>query len=128
VPNIEPGWFSISEIKAPTGFVIDGTAKTIEVKSGVPTVVTISNKPLSGIQILKTDAVTHAPLQGATFVIERDNGEKIGTYRTDIAGKIVVSGLADGTFIAYETIAPSGYALDSTPQNIIVKSGKVTIA
>jgi uncharacterized surface anchored protein len=40
----------------------------------------------------------------------------------------VVSGLLDGTFVAYETIAPSGYTLDSTPQNIIVKSGKVTVA
>jgi hypothetical protein len=30
---------------------------------------------------------------GAAFTIERDTGEKIGSYKTDIAGKIIVSGL-----------------------------------
>jgi uncharacterized surface anchored protein len=128
VPSVEPGWYTISETKAPQGYVIDGAAKTVEVKSGVPTVVTVSNKPLSGIEILKTDSVTHAPLPGATFVVERDNGEKIGTYKTDTAGKILVSGLADGTYIVSETIAPSGYILDSAPQTVIVKSGKLTTA
>ena len=89
----------MTETKAPTGYVIDGATKTIEVKSGVPTVVTVGNKPLSGIEILKTDSVSHAPLSGATFTVERDNGEKIGTYKTDVAGKILISGLADGTYI-----------------------------
>ncbi|GHV11352.1 hypothetical protein FACS1894219_02370 [Clostridia bacterium] len=128
VPSVEPGWYTISETKAPQGYVIDGAAKTVEVKSGTPTVITVSNKPLAGIEILKTDSVTHAPLSGATFVIERDNGEKIGTYKTDVAGKIIVSGLTDGTYIVSETIAPNGYILDAQPQTVIVKSGKLTSA
>ncbi|MDR1218717.1 MAG: prealbumin-like fold domain-containing protein [Treponema sp.] len=31
------------------------------------------------------------------------------TYKTDTAGKIIVSGLENGTYIVAETIAPSGY-------------------
>jgi uncharacterized surface anchored protein len=126
VPSVEPGWYTITETKAPTGYVIDGAAKTAEVKSGVPTVVTVSNKPLSGIEILKLDSVSKAPLMGATFTVERDNGEKIGTYKTDASGKIIVSGLADGTYIVSETNAPDGYILDAQPQTVIVKSGKLT--
>jgi uncharacterized repeat protein (TIGR01451 family) len=126
VPSVEPGWYTVTETKAPTGYVIDGAAKTVEVKSGVPTVVTVSNKPLSGIVIFKTDVYTHAPLSGATFTVERDNGEKIGTFKTDTAGKILVSGLADGTYIVSETIAPENYILDANPQTVIVKSGKLT--
>ncbi|GHU88221.1 hypothetical protein FACS1894202_03960 [Clostridia bacterium] len=126
VPSVEPGWYTVSETKAPQGYVIDGAAKTVEVKSGAPTVVTISNKPLSGIEILKLDSVSKAPLHGAAFEVTRDNGEKIGTYKTDVSGKIIVSGLADGTYIVSETTAPDGYILDAQPQTVIVKSGKLT--
>jgi uncharacterized surface anchored protein len=126
IANAEPGWYVLTETKAPTGYVIDGEAKTIEVKSGAPTVVTFSNKPLSGVQILKIDAVTKAPLMGASFTIERDNGEKIGTHKTDSAGKIIVPGLAEGTYVVSETVAPDGYVLDAQPQTVIVKSGKLT--
>ena len=126
IASVEPGWYTIVETKAPQGYVIDGAAKTVEVKSGAPAVVTVSNKPLSGIEIIKRDSVTNAPLSGATFTVERDNGEKIGTYKTDAAGKALVSGLTEGTYIVSETIAPDGYARDEAPKTVIVKSGGLT--
>jgi len=126
IANVEPGWYVLTETKAPQGYVIDGAAKTVEVKTGAPTVVTVSNKPLSGIEIVKLDAVSKAPLMGATFVVERPNGEKIGTYKTDAAGKILVSGLEEGTYIVSETIAPDGYILSEAPKTVVVTSGKLT--
>jgi uncharacterized surface anchored protein len=128
IANVEPGWYVVTEVKAPIGYVIDSAAKTIEVKSGIPTVVTFGNSPLSGIEIVKTDEYSHAPLTGATFTVERDNGEKIGSYKTDIAGKIIVPGLTEGTYIVSETASPDGYILDAVPQTVIVKSGKLTAA
>ena len=44
------------ETKAPEGYILDETPKTVEVKTNVPTTVTFSNKPLSGIKIIKTDS------------------------------------------------------------------------
>ncbi|MDR1320300.1 MAG: Cys-Gln thioester bond-forming surface protein [Gracilibacteraceae bacterium] len=126
IPNVSPGWLVISEKKAPAGFILDTAARTVEVKPVFPTAVTFTNRPLSGIEILKLDAFTKAPLSGATFAVERDTGEKIGTYKTDSAGKILVSGLPEGTFIVSETVSPDGYALDEIPKTVIVKSGKLT--
>jgi uncharacterized surface anchored protein len=129
IANVEPGWYIITETKAPQGYVIDGAAKTVEVKSSAPTVVTISNKPLSGIQIVKVDAVTKAPLQGAVFTIQRVNGERVGNkHTTDVAGKIIVSDLTEGVYIISEIEAPSEYVLDAQPQTVEVKSGKFTTA
>ncbi|GHU37876.1 hypothetical protein FACS1894105_10770 [Clostridia bacterium] len=128
VPWLTEGTYIVAENIPPEGYMLDSTPQTVVVKSGKVANVEFADKPLSGIEILKTDAFSHLPLPGATFVVERDNGEKIGKYVTDIAGKIIVSGLAEGTYIAYETIAPAGYILDSTPQNIIVKSGKTAAA
>ena len=126
IPNIEPGWYVISETQAPTGYILNSTAKTIEVKPVVPTVATFTNKPLSGIEIIKTDAINHRPLSNATFEITKDNGEKIGIYKTDVSGKIIISALTEGTYIVSETIAPNGYMLDEIPKTVIVKSGKLT--
>jgi uncharacterized surface anchored protein len=128
IANVEPGWYVITETQAPAGYTVDGAAKTVEVKSGAPAVVTTGNNPLSGIQILKTDAAANAPLPGAAFLVERANGERVGTHKTDAAGKILVSGLTDGTYIVSETIAPDGYILDAAPQTVTVTSGKLTTA
>jgi len=128
IPNAAPGWYVVSETKAPQGYILDNAAKTVEVKPVTPTVVTFANKPLSGIEIIKTDAATHKPLAGATFIVERDNSEKIGTYKTDASGKAIASGLTEGTYIVSETAAPDGYILDAAPQTVIVKSGRLTAA
>jgi uncharacterized repeat protein (TIGR01451 family) len=98
------------------------------VESGKLATVEFTDKPFGGIEIIKTDSASHAPLSGATFTVERDNGEKIGTFKTDSAGKIIVSGMTEGTYIVSETIAPDGYVLDNTPQTVMVKSGKLTAA
>jgi uncharacterized surface anchored protein len=128
IPSVTPGWYVITETRAPIGYIITEPARTIEVRATVPTVVNITNKPLSGIQIIKTDAVTNAPLPGATFLVERSNGERIGTFRTDTAGKALVPNLTEGTYIVSETIAPDGYILDAAPQTVTVSSGRLTTA
>ncbi|MCL2773474.1 MAG: SpaA isopeptide-forming pilin-related protein, partial [Oscillospiraceae bacterium] len=126
IGSLEPGFYVVSETRAPTGYSLDNTAKTIEIKAVVPTVATFSDKPLSGIEVLKTDAVTHKSLTGATFEVTKANGEKVGTYKTDNAGKIIVSDLTEGVYVISETIAPDGYERDENPQTVTVISGKLT--
>jgi uncharacterized surface anchored protein len=128
VPATVPGWFVIQELTAPAGFELDSVAKTVEVKPAIPSVVTFADKPLSGIEILKTDAKTGVPLQGAVFTVDRVNGERIGKYTTDISGKILVPDLSENVYIISEVQAPAEYILDAIPQTVEVKSGKLTIA
>ncbi|GHV37325.1 hypothetical protein FACS18949_17550 [Clostridia bacterium] len=118
--------YVVSEVKAPDGYQLDSEPQTIVVQGGKLLSLEFLDKPLSGIEIIKTDEFSHAPLTNATFTVERDNGEKIGTYKTDTAGKIIVPDLANGTYIVAETIAPSGYVRDEIPKTVIVKSGKLT--
>ena len=126
VTGITEGTYVISETAAPSGYILNEAPKSVNVSGGRLVSVEFLNKPLSGIQILKLDAVTKAPLMGATFTVERSNGEKIGTYKTDSAGKIIVPGLTEGTYIVSETDAPDGYILDETPKTVSVTSGKLT--
>jgi uncharacterized surface anchored protein len=91
--TVAPGVYTITEIKSPVGYKLNDPVQTVEVlaNGGVVCVssnsnvsgnnVTFENKKLNIIVILKLDAITHAPLQGATFKIERDNGEKTAHTR-----------------------------------------------
>jgi uncharacterized surface anchored protein len=123
VSDLAAGVYIVSETAAPTGYILDAAPQNVTVTPGKLATVEFTNKPLSGIQIIKLDAANRAPLAGATFLVERDTGERIGTYRTDASGKAIVPGLPEGTYIVSEAQAPAGYILDTTPQTVIVKSG-----
>ncbi len=121
------GNYEILETKAPDGYQIDSHKQDIVVRDGEQTSVTFTNTKILGLEIIKLDADTKNPLQGATFIIEKVDGERVGTtYTTDSNGHIMVSDLESGTYVVTEKSAPAGYVLDSTPQTVSVKAGKVT--
>ncbi|MBE5077256.1 SpaA isopeptide-forming pilin-related protein [Anaerotignum lactatifermentans] len=127
LPTLDPDWYVVRETKAPEGYILDETPKTVEVKTSVPTVVTFENKPLSGIKIVKTDSETGEPLEGVSFSVSKMNGEKIGTFKTDKEGMVYISDLEDGYYTITETEGLEGYHWDKEPKTVEVKSGKQTI-
>ena len=127
LPTLDPDWYVVRETKAPEGYILDETPKTVEVKTNVPTVVTFENKPLSGIKIVKTDSETGEPLEGVSFSVSKMNGEKIGTFKTDKEGMIYISDLEDGYYTVTETEGLEGYHWNKEPKTVEVKSGKQTI-
>ena len=127
VPTLEPDWYIVRELKTKDGYILDETPKTVEVKKSVPTVVTFTNKPLSGIKIIKTDSETGKPLEGVEFSISKMNGEKIGSFQTDKEGMIYISDLEDGYYTVTETEGLEGYHWNQEPKTVEVKTGKQTI-
>lgn len=127
LPTLDPDWYVVRETKAPEGYILDETPKTVEVKTNVPTVVTFENKPLSGIKIVKTDSETGEPLEGVSFSVSKMNGEKIGAFKTDKEGMVYISDLEDGYYTVTETEGLENYHWDKEPKTVEVKSGKQTI-
>ena len=73
---------------------------------------------------------TTNPIPGARFLLTDGAGTRLGDengeFVTDENGRIAVSGLTPGmTVTVKETRAADGYALDSTPKSILIKSGEV---
>jgi len=52
IPSIEPGWYVITETRAPVGYLITEPSRAVEVRATVPTVVNITNRPESNLQIV----------------------------------------------------------------------------
>ena len=78
--KLPSGNYVITETVAPKGYEIDTVSKNVTIIAGNPASVTFYNNPYSGIEIIKVDAIKFTPLSGATFIIEKANGEKVGTY------------------------------------------------
>ncbi len=128
ISNLKPDSYIVSEIKAPDGYVIDEAAQTIVIsKEGKTHELTFTNKPLSGLKVIKLDSETREPLQGAEFELRKLNGELIGTYKTDRNGTFFVAGLEDGYYQIMEVKAPDGYHIDSEPKMTLVQSHTATI-
>ena len=125
ITDIYEGTYVISETVAPSGYILNESPKSVNVSGGKLVSVEFLNKPLSGIAIVKLDAVTHKPLQGAAFTVTKANGERIGTFKTEADGKIIISDLDEGVYVVGEITAPDGYAIDETPKNVTVKSDEL---
>jgi len=133
------GVYIVTETKAPAGYAIDDSPKTVTVTAGNKTTVTFRDQKMQGIVIQKIDADTKAPLQGATFEVWTTSGSSdtsvsasqpagtlIGTYVTDTNGTATLSALPNGTYLLKETVAPNGYELDAPNQVVTVTAGKPT--
>ena len=125
--NLEPGTYIVSEIKGPDGFILDNTPHTVVVKKNETATVEIANTPMSTLEIRKVDSVTGKPLSGITFEVEKLSGERIGTFVTDAAGRIVIPELTPQWVVVKETKTRPGYKLDPDPVNVEIKSGKTTV-
>lgn len=123
--ELETGTYIITETSAPSGYVIDETPKTIQLREGQTYEVIFTNSRSYGLQIRKIIKGTNKPLSGCVFKVTKANGEVIGKYTTNSAGLATVSGLEDGVYVVTEISCPEGYRLDSTSQNVIVKSGQL---
>lgn len=126
IPTIDPGRYVLTETKAPEGYIVDNTVRTVEVKTGTPSVITIENDRTSGIQIRKVVTQTGDPLKGVTFKIKTAEGQLVGNFTTDNAGLIFVS-LNPGEYVVQETSAPEGYVVDTKPQYVTVKANEPTV-
>ena len=124
---LENGAYYAVEIKAADGFKLDNTSHYFEVVDGKTSVLTIENKPLSGILIHKVDADTGDGIYGATFLLYDRNKNPIGQYTTDQDGYIRIDdGLEVGRYYLRELKAADGYILDDTLKVVYVRSGSTT--
>ena len=132
VSGLEPGsTIMVSETKAPTGYILDETPKSIVVKSGISNSLIFDNEPGTTLIIRKfIEGTENEPLSGVCFKVTDGSGAAVGpddgVYYTNKAGEIVLEGIEPGTtVIAREIKTVEGYVLDGTPQDIKIVGGTV---
>ena len=125
INNLNPGNYSLTEIEAPEGYILDNTPISFIVHGTENEKIQLekSNTATTGsVELIKTDEKTKERLQGAVFEIRNSSGEIVrSALQTNLEGKIVVDGLKAGEYSFIETKAPTGYVLDNTPIKFMIK-------
>ncbi len=121
----------VSEKKAPKGYILDETPKSIVVRTGVANSLIFDDEPGTTLIIRKfIEGTENEPLSGVAFKVVDGNGGAVGpddgVYYTDKAGEIVLESIEPGTTVKVREIKTvEGFVLDGTPQDILIKGGEV---
>ena len=127
LPEAESGWYTVTELEAASGYLLDTTPHRIEVKDGQTATLEIINHKSSRILLHKVDKATGKGIYGAVFLLYDSNHNPIGEYVTDQDGYIYADeGLADGRYYLREIKAAQGYVLDPELKTIYVRYGSTT--
>ena len=127
LPVLESGWYTVTELKAASGYLLDTTPHRIEVKDGQTATLEIINHKSSRILLHKVDKATGKGIYGAVFLLYDSNRNPIGEYVTDQDGYIYADeGLADGRYYLREIKSAPGYVLDPELKTIYVRYGSTT--
>ena len=86
LPEAESGWYTVTELEAASGYLLDTTQHRIEVKDGQTATLEITNRKACSILIHKVDANTGDGIYGVTFVIYDSGRNPIMEVTTDQDG------------------------------------------
>ena len=125
--GLEYGKFRVDEVSTLWNYVLNKEPMYFEIKENNQVVkLEMENKKIrANVELIKIDADTKRPLEGAEF--ELWNGEKlVGEYTTNKDGKIVVENLEAGNYYWHEIKAPEHYEInqDKDLSFVIDKDGE----
>ena len=124
LPQLDSGWYTVTELKTVSGYQLDTTPQQVEVKDGQTATLALTNRKTSNILLHKVDADTGEGIYGAVFLLYDSNHNPIGQYTTDQNGYIYMDeGLEDGRYYLREIQAADGYILDTQLKTIYVQYG-----
>lgn len=126
ITNLAPGAYVLTEIKAPSGYVMDAPSTNVVIgENGDTQTVVITNSKSGSLIIDKRDSLTGEPLEGVTFRVTTSTGEFVadengqissnGLYYTDKEGLIQIDGVV-GTLVVTEVQTIPGYTIDPATQ------------
>ena len=119
--NLKPGDYTLEE-STPSGYEIV-SAQVVTVTRGTQKSVTVTNKRLGSVSLLKKDDSGN-PMKSVSFTLSNSSYNFSSTKETDANGVIEWKDLKAGTYVLKETVPP-GYEVTSS-QNVTVEYGKAT--
>lgn len=126
IDNLEPGVYSVKEIEAPSGYVLNETEYHVELFGGKHSQLVVINEEKPSLKIVKTDALTDEPIAGVGFLVKHAEGSTENTVVTDENGEAYLEHLAPGIYEVTEKSVPDGYLLDTEPKLVTLEPNRTS--
>lgn len=125
LPEVENGWYTVTELKAAEGYRLDDTPHRVEVRDGQTATLEITNKAISGILLHKVNAITGEGIPGVSFILYDSGNTPIAQEASDDRGYVRFENLTAGRYYLRE-LENEGYIPDTQKKTVYVKSGETT--
>lgn len=139
VSGLPLGTYTVKEIKAPVGYLLNSEGQNATVSTAATTIkLTFTNDPILGmIEVYKassnpewTNNNSGYSLSGAVYKVMDASGKEIGRISTNASGYGKLENVPKGTYSIKEVTAPKGYKVDPKTHSVGVdygNTGKVNL-
>ena len=119
IEGLDPGVYSVQEVAAPTGYVLNETEYHVELFNGQNSQLVVTNEKKPDLKIVKKDADTGAYLSGAVFRVNKADGSTLTTVETGANGEVFLTAMEPGVYQITEITPPTGYLPAEEPTQLI---------
>nr|WP_325258894.1 SpaA isopeptide-forming pilin-related protein [uncultured Oscillibacter sp.] len=130
--GLNPGAYTVQELKPKNGWVEDDTVHTIYLEENKTTTIELSNLRKPDLFIKKVDSITGSPIKGVKFQVWRGSNDTktgeyndLGVFYTDPQGEIHLERQETGWYKIQELEPAPGYTIkEPAIQEIYLAAGK----
>lgn len=130
--GLNPGAYTVQELKPKNGWVEDDTVHTIYLEENKTTTIELSNLRKPDLFIKKVDSITGSPIKGVKFQVWRGSNDTktgeyndLGVFYTDTQGEIHLERQETGWYKIQELEPAPGYTIkEPAIQEIYLAAGK----
>ncbi|MDC2867334.1 SpaA isopeptide-forming pilin-related protein [Bacillus sp. BP-3] len=125
--GLEIGKYSLKEVKAPIGYVLNDKIQTFEVKTGEIATVTVQNAKIKGNIEIKKLSDSGKTLPNVEFTLYTVDGKEVAKTTTNEQGIAQVKDLPYGKYYFVETKGVEGYLLNKIKYPFEIKEQGKTL-
>ncbi|MED1107693.1 VaFE repeat-containing surface-anchored protein [Bacillus paramycoides] len=125
--NLPIGAYTIKEVKAPDGHVLNPTPQAIEIKTGETATVQLKNESIKGNIEIKKLSDNGKVLPGVEFTVFTEDGKAVTKVITNKEGIAKIEGLTFGKYYFQETKALDGYVPNNIKYSFEIKEHNKTL-
>lgn len=125
--GLEIGNYTLKEVKAPTGYVLNDQLQKIEVKTGEVATITVANTKVKGNLEIKKLSDSGKTLPKVEFAVHTADGKEVTKTVTNEQGIAQVKDLPYGQYYFVETKGVEGYLINKTKYPFQIKEQDKTL-